>query len=681
MDTARVTVGRINDLIDWPVRLHQYVIGLAAMIFLAIYGRAVCPFINGIKVPELLVNLGAIWVFQNVVRELLFRRFASPRAGRSLPRHGYLLAMLAWAIAGIAAMTLHWLRYESFPIASHIKLMLGYWVIGAGLLAQWEYVLLENEARKRFVTHTDVNIHLERISRRVMEGYVLFTLAPSMAMALTLARYRYEGLVDRGVVIEIVFLGGFCVLLSLAVSLKFGESLRRDALSVIEGTRRIQKGERNVVLDQTRLDELGAVATGINQMCRELESKNQNLEKQIAEKDALRRVSEAVSSLLAVDKVLDLIAEKAKIVTRAEASSLLLLDPARGLLHFHVAKGESINGLADVNVPIGNGIAGRVAQTGKPLLIADAYADARFDKTVDQRTKFHTRDVITVPMTSKGEVLGVIQVLNKSGTKDGMQQFSADDMHLLEAFAAQAAVSLENARLLESTRKMADDLRVALEAERNVTIEKAKMGAYIPRSVVDEISRNREQKLALGGKTITATMLFSDIKGFTSLSEKVDPQDIVKLLNVYMTAMCEVIEREQGVVDKFMGDGIMAVFTTEQAPDHAAAAVRAGLGMQAAMDAMRKANPLLQHLQMRVGINTGEVVAGNIGSETRMDYTVIGDNVNVASRIEGVCAPDGVLVSASTWAAVQHTFIGVAQPPVHVKNRDQPVLTFQIVRG
>ncbi len=672
---------RIDELIDWRIRAHQFAIGLTALVFLTVYGRAVCPFINGVNVPELLLNLGAIGLVQLVARELLFRRFAVPPTGRSFPRHAYVLTIISWLVAGVFAMLLHRLRYESFPFGSHIKLLLGYWIIGGGLLAQWEYVLLESEARKHKVSYLDAGGHLERISRRVMEGYVLFTLVPSVAMALTLARYRYEGLVQQNVVIEIVFLGGLCVMLALAVSLRFGHSLRRDASAVIDGTRRIENGDKHVVLDQSRLDELGAVATGINKMCRQLELRNLHLEKQIAEKDALSRISLAMTSLMPVDTILDLIADNAKRVTRAEASSLLLLDGATNTLRFHVAKGESTQGLADLTVTVGTGIAGHVAATDRALSIKDAYADPRFDPRYDQRTGFRTRGLLTVPLTSKGAVLGVIQVLNKGGSKEGMGEFSDDDMRLLEAFAAQAAVALENARLLESTRKMADDLRVALEAERNLTIEKAKMGAYIPKNVVDEISKNREQKLALGGKTVMATMLFSDIKGFTALSERLDPQAIVNILNIYMTAMCNIIEDEQGVIDKFIGDGIMAVFTPESVVDHAGAAVRAGVRMQEALSRMRATNPIIGGLQMRVGINTGEVVAGNIGSDTRMDYTVIGDNVNVASRIEGVCTPDGVLVSDSTWAQLQHRFAGIEQPAVNVKNRDRPVLTYLIGRG
>ncbi|MBK7661867.1 MAG: GAF domain-containing protein [Betaproteobacteria bacterium] len=294
---------------------------------------------------------------------------------------------------------------------------------------------------------------------------------------------------------------------------------------------------------------------------------------------------------------------------------------------------------------------------------------------MDEKTGFRTRTLLTAPMISKGQVIGVVQVVNKAGA----ESFDKDDLYLLEAFAAQAAVSLENARLLEATRKMAEDLRIALERERNLTIEKEKMGAYMSKAVVDEISRNREQALALGGKTVRATILFSDIKGFTSLSERLDPQETVTFLNVYMTAMTQIIEAEGGLVDKFIGDGIMAVFTEASAgQNHAAAAVRAGVKMQRRLAKMRGEEPVCANLQMRVGVNTGDVVAGNIGSQTRMDYTVIGDNVNVASRIEGACKPDCVMVSATTWERVHGEFPGGMPAEIRVKNREEPVSTFLI---
>lgn len=674
MSAAAPAIPTLRHLVDLPLRLHLHGTGLVAVAFLAIYGRLVCPFINGIRLPELLVNLGIVFAAQVVIREVLLARLGTPPGWRSLPRQGYLVSLATWTAAGAIALAIHYVRYENFPIHSHVKLALGYLLIGGGLLAQWEYVALEAEARRRAIRYVDARQYLERITRRVMEGFILFTLVPSLAMALTMARYRYEGLVDRGMVIEISFLGGFCVLLALAVSLRFGRSLRDDASDVLEGTRRIVRGDTGVVLDTSRMDELGAVASGINTMYRELEARKARLEKQLAEKDAMTRVSLAMSSLMPVDTILDLIVENSKQVTKAEASSLLLLDELTGALRFHVAKGAAAGGLANVTIEMGKGIVGTVAHGGKPLLIADAYADPRFDRSNDERTGFRTRSLLTVPMLSKGVTIGVVQVVNKRDAAS----FTEDDLQLLEAFAAQAAVSLENARLLEKTRRMADDLRVALENERNLAIEKEKMGAYIPKTVVDEISRNRERKLALGGKTVLATILFSDIKGFTAMSEQLDPQRTVSFLNLYMTAMTEVIEAEGGMVDKFIGDGIMAVFAGGSPAAHALGAVKAGVAMQKRLETLREREPLLAGLQMRVGVNTGDVVAGNIGSETRMDYTVIGDNVNVASRLEGACQPGCVLVSAATWLWVGGAFRSHAQAEIRVKNRSEPVATYLV---
>ena len=178
--------------------------------------------------------------------------------------------------------------------------------------------------------------------------------------------------------------------------------------------------------------------------------------------------------------------------------------------------------------------------------------------------------------------------------------------------------------------------------------------------------------------------MFTDIKGFTSISEVMEPQKVVDFLNVYMTAMTHIIQDERGIVDKFIGDGIMAVFIPADEDDNEALrAVQAGIRMQGRLAELcgewHKTQTDVAQLNMRIGINTGEVVAGNIGSETRMDYTVVGDNVNVASRIESICRPGEVCISNSTYDKVKGSITADKLEPVLVKNRVQPVLTYSIV--
>jgi adenylate cyclase len=246
-----------------------------------------------------------------------------------------------------------------------------------------------------------------------------------------------------------------------------------------------------------------------------------------------------------------------------------------------------------------------------------------------------------------------------------------------------ASISLQNAKLFDQIKTMADDLREALEKERWLSIEKEKMGAYIPKHVVDEITRNREAKLALGGKTVRATVLFSDIQGFTRMAETREPQRVVGFLNEYMTAMTQVIEAEGGIIDKFIGDGIMAIFlSTYDGDNHALRAVRAGIGMQRRLAELKHAStesrPELAVLQVRIGINTGEVVAGNIGSETRMDYTVVGDNVNLASRVESNGRGGEVHISEAVYLDVKDEVKTRSLGPITVKNRVQPVQVYSV---
>lgn len=417
----------------------------------------------------------------------------------------------------------------------------------------------------------------------------------------------------------------------------------------------------------------------VQEVTAELRANNLLLERRVSELAAMQNVSRAISSALDVNVVLEKIMDRSKEVMSAEASSLLVLDKEIGRLRFHVARGAAGEALKSVTVELGHGIAGWVAKTGQPLLIPDAYQDPRFDPSYDHKSGFRTRSILTVPIKIKDQVEGVVQVINK---KDG-SSFDQQDLDLFQSFADMASISLENARLFEQTVQMAENLREALEKERWLSIEKEKMGAYIPKHVVDEITRNREQKLALGGKTVRATILFSDIQGFTRLSETREPQRVVQFLNEYMTAMTQIIEEECGILDKFIGDGIMAIYLhQDDGENYPLRAVRSGIRMQQKLHELKGdwkvTRPEVAELQVRVGINTGEVVAGNIGSQTRMDYTVVGDNVNVASRIESNGRGGEVHISEATYQDVKDFLPATKLKPITVKNRNQPVQIYSV---
>ena len=206
-------------------------------------------------------------------------------------------------------------------------------------------------------------------------------------------------------------------------------------------------------------------------------------------------------------------------------------------------------------------------------------------------------------------------------------------------------------------------------------------GKYMTESVLAHLLAG---KVALGGETIKVTILFSDIRSFTTISETMDAQTLVGLLNEYFTEMVSIIMKHGGVVDKYIGDAIMAVFGAPvPSPDDAANALRAALDMRLALARLnerleaRGAKPL----RTGIGIHTGEVVAGNIGSEQRMEYTVIGDPVNVASRLES-CTKDlgvNILMSETTYQEAKSVVRARPVERLSVKGRAEPVMTYELL--
>ncbi len=213
---------------------------------------------------------------------------------------------------------------------------------------------------------------------------------------------------------------------------------------------------------------------------------------------------------------------------------------------------------------------------------------------------------------------------------------------------------------------------------------RAAFGQYVSPSLVNEIMRHPE-KLKLGGEKKRLTVFFSDIRGFTTLSEKLSPEELVSLLNEYLNGMTNIIINQKGLVDKYIGDAIMAFWGAPlDDEEHAVNACKSGLMMK---DALTKISANLEKrglpgIKIGMGINTGDMVVGNMGSSQRFDYTVIGDNVNLASRLEGLTKQYGVgiLITEDTHNAIKGKgFLCREIDLVTVKGKTKPVRLFELV--
>ncbi|TVR44627.1 MAG: FHA domain-containing protein [Planctomycetota bacterium] len=273
------------------------------------------------------------------------------------------------------------------------------------------------------------------------------------------------------------------------------------------------------------------------------------------------------------------------------------------------------------------------------------------------------RSAMAVPLTVKDETLGVAII----DSQDRGRPFNEEDMGLAAAVCRQGAIALKNALLLR-------------QVEREVKT-RSNLMRFLPRQVVDQAVAG-EIDLALGGSTCRGTVFFCDIIGFTAISETLNPQAVVGMINDLLNLICPIIEAEDGAIDKFMGDAVMALwgvpFDTEVA---SLQAVSAGLQIQSGLVAFNNSRPQWRPaIRMGVGMSWGQMVAGNVGSQDRVEYTVLGNTVNTASRIERLACADQVLVSSDLYERQRQQLFAIALPEVRVKNKDAPVAVYS-VRG
>ncbi len=489
-------------------------------------------------------------------------------------------------------------------------------------------------------------------------------------------------------------------------------------------------------------------------------------------------VNVAIASEIQLDALLRRIVQVTSQIIHADRSSLFLHDRKTDELWSIVAEGIENR---EIRFPSTSGLAGDTFTRGVIANVTDVYADPRFNQAVDRSTGYRTRTLLSVPViTRDGRCLGVMQAFNRL---DG-EVFDDADVARMTAFAAQAAVAIENATLFSevaternyndsilrsmssgvitldreaSVVKLNDAACTILGVEPEAAAEpetqrawaannpwlsseitvagatgnpksfldadlvtvrgdtisanisivplmadegeqaglliivedisegKRMQGAmrrFMTQNVVDQIM-GREDEL-LFGAACQASVLFADIRGFTGMAEQLGPRGTVDMLNEIFTELFEAVASSDGLLDKFMGDALMAVYgapiSSDRDPLNAVDSAVAMSAMLVAINARRAARGGV-NLRLGVGIASGEVVAGTIGSPKRMDYTVIGDSVNLASRLEKITKTYGVgiVVCEDTAKAAAGVHRLRELDIIRVRGRMQPSKIFQVV--
>ena len=383
-----------------------------------------------------------------------------------------------------------------------------------------------------------------------------------------------------------------------------------------------------------------------------------------AEKDRqklqiLLEVSKGLTRATDVDALLQKVADFAFQILEADRCAILLVDD-RGQLNTKISRDKRG---ADAPQAVPQSIA-RMAVDDKVAVLSDnAGEDQRF--TGQSILMQRVRSALCAPLIgSENKVLGVLYVDNFQST----HRFGEADLDFLIAFAGIAAVAIENSQFSERIRREA---LVRSNFERFFTPHLAARIA------------NSADAVKLGGDKRPVAVLFSDIRGFTPLSETMNPDALAKLLTEYFTEMVECVFRHGGTLDKFIGDAVMAQWGAPLGEsDDVDRAMESALDMMLALDQLNERWTAASRptLNIGIGLNFGEAFAGNIGSERRLEYTVIGDVVNTASRLCSAAGPGEILVSEEFRAALKTPPRLSAKPPMELKGKSQPVPVFAVVR-
>jgi len=275
--------------------------------------------------------------------------------------------------------------------------------------------------------------------------------------------------------------------------------------------------------------------------------------------------------------------------------------------------------------------------------------------------------MMNVPLQFGGKTVGALTVSNKRNR----ELLNQEDRRLLRMLADYAAISIENFRLLAES-----ETRLERENRELRTL----FEHYVSPPVVERILQN-PRNVQPGGQLQTISVLFADLREFTAFSADASPEALISILNRHLTQAAGVILSEEGTLDKFLGDEVMAFFNAPlPQEDHALRAVRAAWRIQQTMRQTHELIPLHQRLRFGIGIATGEAIVGNVGTPDLVNFTVVGQTANKAHMLQELAPAGKILICHCTYQLVKDMFLVQELPPVHIKGQQHPEPIYE-VRG
>ncbi|MGB5415188.1 MAG: adenylate/guanylate cyclase domain-containing protein [Polyangiales bacterium] len=385
---------------------------------------------------------------------------------------------------------------------------------------------------------------------------------------------------------------------------------------------------------------------------------------------SLRRDYEKLRASYEVTRAIELGTSITALCSKILEVAFRLVPADRGVVLLHneqnVLEPVSVRSAEDVDpnqeVVVSKTVLDTVVREKEAVLSHDASADARF-QSAQSVIMQGIRSTMCVPLLQGDTVLGVMMLDSKLAT----HAFTDKDLALFETVASQAAIAVQNTLFAK---------RIEQEA-----VMRERFRRLLSPAIAEQVLSG-QLEVTKGGELRETTILFADIRGFTSMSESHEPEIVVDALNEYFERMVEIAFRYEGTLDKFIGDEMMVLFGSPVAhDDDADRAVRAALEMQGALSDLNERHEAqgLPPFEIGIGINTGEVVAGYIGSSQALEYTVIGDPVNTGARLCSLAKPGQTLLSEGTVEKLTGGFAFEELPEEKVKGKAQPIRVFELI--